>query len=133
MPDIQKVSVALTGEQVAVLKAAVATGEYATTSEIVREAIRDWQFKQQLRPRRIPADFAKPGKPAKRVALHSLSMSNVSSPMRRRALRIMPPIDSRCRLTARAEGELEDIWLAIAVESPQAATKVTRRSGQKDR
>ena len=49
MPDIQKVSVALTGEQVAVLRAAVAAGEYATTSEIVREAIRDWQFKRELR------------------------------------------------------------------------------------
>jgi antitoxin ParD1/3/4 len=49
MPNIQKISVALTGEQVAVLKAAVETGEYATTSEIVREAIRDWQFKRELR------------------------------------------------------------------------------------
>jgi antitoxin ParD1/3/4 len=49
MPDIQKVSVALTGEQITTLKAAVATGEYATTSEIVREAIRDWQFKRELR------------------------------------------------------------------------------------
>jgi len=49
MPDIQKVSVALTGEQIAALKSAVETGEYATTSEIVREAIRDWQFKRELR------------------------------------------------------------------------------------
>lgn len=49
MPDIQKVSVALTGEQVASLKAAVETGEYATTSEIVREAVRDWQWKRELR------------------------------------------------------------------------------------
>ncbi|MGA2794717.1 MAG: type II toxin-antitoxin system ParD family antitoxin [Roseiarcus sp.] len=49
MPDIQKVSVALTGEQLAALKAAVETGEYATTSEIVREAVRDWQFKRELR------------------------------------------------------------------------------------
>ena len=49
MADIQKVSVALTGEQLAALKAAVETGEYATTSEIVREAIRDWQFKRELR------------------------------------------------------------------------------------
>lgn len=48
MPDIQKVSVALTGEQIAAIKAAVETGEYATTSEIVREAIRDWQFKREL-------------------------------------------------------------------------------------
>jgi antitoxin ParD1/3/4 len=49
MPDVQKVSVALTGEQLAALKAVVETGEYATTSEIVREAIRDWQFKRELR------------------------------------------------------------------------------------
>jgi antitoxin ParD1/3/4 len=49
MPDIQKVSVALTGEQVAALEAAVEAGEYATTGEIVREALRDWQFKQELR------------------------------------------------------------------------------------
>lgn len=49
MPDVQKVSVALTGEQVSTLKAAVETGEYATISEIVREALRDWQFKRELR------------------------------------------------------------------------------------
>jgi antitoxin ParD1/3/4 len=49
MADIQKVSVALTGEQLAALKAAVEAGEYATTSEIVREAIRDWQLKRELR------------------------------------------------------------------------------------
>jgi antitoxin ParD1/3/4 len=49
MPEVQKVSIALTGEQVGALRAAVETGEYATTSEIVREAIRDWQFKRELR------------------------------------------------------------------------------------
>ena len=49
MASIQKVSVALTGEQVAALRAAVESGEYATTSEIVREALRDWQFKRKLR------------------------------------------------------------------------------------
>lgn len=49
MADIQKISVALTGEQLAALKAAVEAGEYATTSEIVREAIRDWQIKRELR------------------------------------------------------------------------------------
>jgi antitoxin ParD1/3/4 len=53
MADIQKVSVALTGEQVAALKAAVEAGEYATTSEIVREALRDWQFKRERRQQDI--------------------------------------------------------------------------------
>jgi antitoxin ParD1/3/4 len=49
MPDVQKISIALTGEQIGALKAAVETGEYATTSEIVREALREWQFKRALR------------------------------------------------------------------------------------
>jgi len=49
MSDIQKVSIALTGEQLAALKAAVETGEYATTSEAVREALREWQWKRELR------------------------------------------------------------------------------------
>jgi antitoxin ParD1/3/4 len=49
MPNIYKISIALTGEQIGALKAAVDAGEYATTSEIVREAIRDWQFKRELR------------------------------------------------------------------------------------
>lgn len=49
MSEIGKVSVALTAEQVDALKDAVASGEYATTSEIVREALRDWQLKTALR------------------------------------------------------------------------------------
>jgi antitoxin ParD1/3/4 len=49
MPDVHKLSIALTGDQVAALKAAVESGEYATTSEIVREAIRDWQYKREYR------------------------------------------------------------------------------------
>lgn len=47
MPDIFKISVALTGEQLATLKAAVDSGEFATTSEAVREALRDWQLKRR--------------------------------------------------------------------------------------
>ncbi len=49
MPEIQKVSIALTGEQLAALRAAVDTGEYATTSEVVREALREWQWKREMR------------------------------------------------------------------------------------
>ncbi len=49
MPDVQKISVALTAEHVSALKAAVETGEYATASEVVREALREWQWKRKLR------------------------------------------------------------------------------------
>ena len=51
MSEVRKVSIALTEEQIEALRAVVATGEYATTSEVVREAIRDWQFKRELRQR----------------------------------------------------------------------------------
>jgi antitoxin ParD1/3/4 len=49
MADVQKISVALTAEQIGALRSAVETGEYATTSEIVREAIRERQCKRELR------------------------------------------------------------------------------------
>ena len=49
MSKIEKISVALTSDQIGELRAAVETGEYATASEIVREALRDWQVKRQLR------------------------------------------------------------------------------------
>jgi antitoxin ParD1/3/4 len=47
--NIEKLSVALTSEQAGALRAAVDSGEYATTSEIIREAVRDWQAKRRLR------------------------------------------------------------------------------------
>jgi antitoxin ParD1/3/4 len=49
MSYVQKVSIALTSEQLDALKDAVDSGEYATTSEVIREAVRDWQFKRGLR------------------------------------------------------------------------------------
>jgi antitoxin ParD1/3/4 len=72
MPDVQKVSIALTSEQLDALKAAVASGEYATTSEVVREAVRDWQFKRELRREDILRlrqmwDEGKASGPARRV------------------------------------------------------------------
>ena len=69
MCDIQKVSVALTREQVAALEAAVEASDYATTSEIVREALREWQFKRRLRQEDVDRlrqlwDASKAGGPA---------------------------------------------------------------------
>jgi antitoxin ParD1/3/4 len=49
MANNNKMSVALAREQVSALKTAVEAGEYATISEIVREAVRDWQLKRELR------------------------------------------------------------------------------------
>ena len=49
MPTVEKISIALPPEMVAQLRQAVATGEYASSSEVVRDALRDWTQKRQLR------------------------------------------------------------------------------------
>jgi antitoxin ParD1/3/4 len=49
MPEIQKISIAVTSEQLNSIKTAVDAGEYATTSEVVREALREWQRQRELR------------------------------------------------------------------------------------
>lgn len=46
MPNVEKISIALTPEMVALVRDAVESGEYATSSEVVREALRDWKLKR---------------------------------------------------------------------------------------
>jgi antitoxin ParD1/3/4 len=48
MPTVEKISIALPPEMAAQLRQAVATGEYASSSEVVRDALRDWTHKRQL-------------------------------------------------------------------------------------
>jgi antitoxin ParD1/3/4 len=43
MSNVQKVSVALTPEFMALLKEAVETGEYTSASEVIRDALRYWK------------------------------------------------------------------------------------------
>jgi antitoxin ParD1/3/4 len=40
------VSVALTPEFIALLKEAVETGEYTSTSEVIRDALREWKLRR---------------------------------------------------------------------------------------
>jgi antitoxin ParD1/3/4 len=48
MGKVEKISIALPNDMIADLKAAVDRGEYATTSEVVREALRDWRLKRKV-------------------------------------------------------------------------------------
>lgn len=45
----EKISIALPPEMVATVRSAVATGEYASSSEVIRDALRDWTHKRSLR------------------------------------------------------------------------------------
>jgi antitoxin ParD1/3/4 len=49
MPTVEKLSIALTPEFAADIRQAIATGEYASTSEVVRDALRAWKQVRQGR------------------------------------------------------------------------------------
>ena len=49
MAQVEKVSIAVTSEMAAMLRRAVASGDYASSSEVVREALRDWKERRTLR------------------------------------------------------------------------------------
>src|SRR5260221_13006814 len=51
MPNVEKISIALPPEMVAVIRQAVETGEYASSTEAVRDALREWTQKRSLRQR----------------------------------------------------------------------------------
>lgn len=53
MPNVEKLSIALTPEMAGLVRGAVESGEYATTSEVVREALREWQQRRTLQQRDI--------------------------------------------------------------------------------
>ena len=48
MSKISKVSVSLTSEMAAFVEEAVAGGDYASGSEVVREALREWKLRRTL-------------------------------------------------------------------------------------
>lgn len=53
MTTAEKISIALPPEMIAIVRNAVATGEYASTSEVIRDALRDWTYKRTLREQGI--------------------------------------------------------------------------------
>ena len=51
--SVEKISIALPPEMVAQVRQAVETGEYASSSEVVRDALRDWTYKRHLQQQGI--------------------------------------------------------------------------------
>ena len=50
---VQKLSIALPKEMVADIRTAVDSGRYATASEVIREAVREWRDKPRELPERV--------------------------------------------------------------------------------
>ncbi len=49
MANIENISIALPLEMVTAVRQAVNNGEYASSSEVIRDALRDWTLKRSLR------------------------------------------------------------------------------------
>ena len=48
MSTVEKITIALTPEMAGFVRKAVESGEYASTSEAIREAVRDWKERREL-------------------------------------------------------------------------------------
>ena len=48
MSKIEKISVALPSEMVIAIKEAVESGDYATNSDVMRDALRDWRMRRRV-------------------------------------------------------------------------------------
>ena len=48
MTTVEKISVALPPDMVALLREAVESGEYASASEVIREALCAWKFRRKV-------------------------------------------------------------------------------------
>jgi antitoxin ParD1/3/4 len=53
MANVEKVSVALTPEMAATMRQVVDAGEYASASEVMREALREWKSRRLQREQAI--------------------------------------------------------------------------------
>ena len=53
MQNVEKLSIALTPETAAAVRQAVASGEYASASEVIREALRLWKAHEAARAREV--------------------------------------------------------------------------------
>jgi antitoxin ParD1/3/4 len=48
MAEIERMTITLPSDMAAVVKGAVEGGDYASSSEVIREALRDWKMKRAL-------------------------------------------------------------------------------------
>lgn len=53
MATVEKISIALTQDMAALVRQAVENGEYASSSEVIRDALRDWKLKRMLQQQQI--------------------------------------------------------------------------------
>ena len=122
MANVEKVSVALTAEMAAMMRQAVESGEYASASEVVREALRDWKARRAQRDQII----AELGRQWDAGIASCLATEGNEAFSRVRARLDAKLSGHRCMtfyLRPQAEADLEDLGLYIPEDNVQAARR----------
>ncbi|MDR3556611.1 MAG: type II toxin-antitoxin system ParD family antitoxin [Syntrophobacteraceae bacterium] len=55
MAEMERITITLPTDMAAVVKSAVEDGDYASTSEVIRAALRDWKMKRALQLQELAA------------------------------------------------------------------------------
>ena len=55
MTEIERLTITLPADMAAIVRGAVTAGDYASNSEVVREALRDWKLKRALQLQELTA------------------------------------------------------------------------------
>ena len=55
MAEIERLTITLPSDMAAIVKGAVEDGDYASSSEVVREALRDWKMKRAVQLKEMKA------------------------------------------------------------------------------
>lgn len=55
MAEIERLTITLPSDMAAIVRGAVEGGDYASSSEVVREALRDWKLKRALQLQELTA------------------------------------------------------------------------------
>lgn len=83
MASSEKISVALTSEMADMVRNAVKGGAYASASEVIRDALRDWKYKNELRERRIE-DIRRLWQEGIESGVSDLTISDIKAEARKR-------------------------------------------------
>jgi toxin ParE1/3/4 len=110
MAAMERMTITLTDDQADSIKAAVASGDYASQSEVIREALRDWALNQSFRKQAL----VEPGPRLRRRKHHRTRKTSIS--------RAQLPL----RIADAAAADLAEIWAFIAEDSPTAADTFVR-------
>ena len=117
MAEIERLTITLPSDMAAVVKGAVAGGDYASTSEVIREALRDWKTKRALQLQELAALKADIEKGLADLAEGRVKDFDAARIIKRGKKLFSEPL--ALRLTGAAEADLAEIWADIAARASE--------------